>query len=165
MIKKTFENEINSFTKQIKSLQKEQKREYRNLKISNKMKDTRYYYFKIIIKRYHTFTPKKNLGLDFGYETQNPNPKSNNFGYETQSKIQILFSFFELINVFFKYSILRWILDKMKEFEKDSFKNERIYSKMKEFVKISLNFKENIKNILLRIKNSSQNKIFKRKNI
>ena len=144
MIKKTFENEINSFTKQIKSLQKEQKREYRNLKISNKMKDTRYYYFKIIIKRNHTFTPKKNLGLDFGYETQ--------------SKIQILFSFFELINVFFKYSILRWILneqyilsfffkivnefftyffifewilDKMKEFEKDSFKKER---NCKEFI-------------------------------
>ena len=34
---------------------------------------------------------------------------------------------------------------------------------MKEFVKNSFNFKEKLKNILLRIKNSSQNKIFKKK--
>ena len=49
----------------------------------------------------------------------------------------------QILSIFFK---IEWVLDKMKEFVKNSF-----------------NFKEKLKNILLRIKNSSQNKIFKKK--
>ena len=50
--------------------------------------------------------------------------------------------FYNFFTIFF---IFEWILDKMIKC-KDSF-----------------NFKEKLKNILLRIKNSSQNKIFKKK--
>ena len=66
----------------------------------------------ILLARDHFIHTQKNLGLGFnktpqknknGYETKSLYLKSNIFGYETQSKTQIVFiffAFFELLNVF-----------------------------------------------------------------